>query len=140
MRPWLIRWVQQRRKLARGDEDVDAKRSRPSIGKPAMGHASKERVLLIGTDQRITSGPAAKRLHSKAGYMVAPERFAERSDSFPLHRGSRCECGRRSTAPSMSVYVRSGLIEHHWTCGGCGRQWSSSTAVPLGSVAIDAAE
>src|SRR6202022_3230943 len=24
-----------------------------------MGHASKERVLLIGTDQRITSGPAA---------------------------------------------------------------------------------
>jgi hypothetical protein len=89
VRPWLIRWVQQRRKLARGDEDVDAKRSRPSIGKPAMGHASKERVLLIGTDQRITSGPAAKRLHSKAGYMAAPERFAERSDSFPLH------CGRR---------------------------------------------
>jgi hypothetical protein len=25
-----------------------------------MGHASKERVLLIGTDQRITSGPAAR--------------------------------------------------------------------------------
>jgi hypothetical protein len=24
-----------------------------------MGHASKERVVLIGTDQRITSGPAA---------------------------------------------------------------------------------
>jgi hypothetical protein len=46
-------------------------------------------VLFIGTDQRITSGPAAKRLHSKAGYMAAPERFAERSDSFPLHRGRR---------------------------------------------------
>ena len=42
-----------------------------------MGHAKKERVLLFGTDQRITSGPAAKRLHSKAGYMAAPERFAE---------------------------------------------------------------
>src|ERR1700731_3989795 len=54
-----------------------------------MGHASKERVLLIGTDQRITSGPAAKRLHSKAGYMAAPERFAQKSDSFPLHRGRR---------------------------------------------------
>ena len=54
-----------------------------------MGHASKERVLLIGTDQRITSGPAAKRLHSKAGYMAAPERFAKKSDSFPLHRGRR---------------------------------------------------
>jgi len=34
-------------------------RSRPSIGKPAKCHASKERVLLVGTDQRITSGPAA---------------------------------------------------------------------------------
>jgi len=60
-----------------GDEDIDAKRSRPSIGKPAMGHAKKERVLLFGTDQRITSGPAAKRPHSKAEYMSAPERFAD---------------------------------------------------------------
>jgi GDP-mannose 4,6 dehydratase len=51
----------------KGDEDIDAKRSRPSIGKPGMGHAKRERVLLFGTDQRITSGPAAKRLHSKAG-------------------------------------------------------------------------
>src|SRR5258705_10859127 len=42
----------------RGDEDIDAKRSRPSIGKPVMGHARKERVVLFGTDQRITSGPA----------------------------------------------------------------------------------
>src|SRR2546427_2599881 len=61
----------------RGDEDIDAKRSRPSIGKPVMGHARKERVVLFGTDQRITSGPAAKRPHSKAGYMTAPERFAD---------------------------------------------------------------
>src|SRR5437660_11896608 len=42
-----------------------------------MGHARKERVLLVGTDQRITSGPAAKRPHSKAEYMTAPERFAD---------------------------------------------------------------
>ena len=42
-----------------------------------MGHARKERVVLFGTDQRITSGPAAKRLHSKAEYMTAPERFAD---------------------------------------------------------------
>src|SRR6516164_10939415 len=34
--------------------------SRPSIGKPAMCHARKERVLLVGTDQWITSGPAAR--------------------------------------------------------------------------------
>jgi hypothetical protein len=44
-----------------------------------MGHARKERVVLFGTDQRITSGPAAKRPHSKAEYMTAPERFAEPS-------------------------------------------------------------
>src|SRR3974390_1043588 len=61
----------------KGDEDIDAKRSRPSIGKPAVGHAKKERVLLFGTDQRITSGPAAERPHSKAGYMTATERFAD---------------------------------------------------------------
>ena len=44
---------------------------------PLLGHAKKERVLLIGTDQRITSGPAAKRPHPKAEYMTAPERFAD---------------------------------------------------------------
>jgi hypothetical protein len=52
----------------------------------------------------------------------------------------RCECGRRATAPSMSVHVRPGLIEHHWTCSGCGRQWNSPTVVPVGSAAIDVAE
>src|SRR5258708_18861403 len=44
---------------------------------PFLGHAKKERVSLFGTDQRITSGPAAIRLHSKAEYMTAPERFAD---------------------------------------------------------------
>src|SRR5258706_13792210 len=44
---------------------------------PFLGHARKERVSLFGTDQRITSGPAAKRPHSKAEYMTAPERFAD---------------------------------------------------------------
>src|SRR5271168_3779635 len=44
---------------------------------PFLGHAKKERVSLFGTDQRITSGPAAKRPHSKAEYMTAPERFAD---------------------------------------------------------------
>jgi hypothetical protein len=40
---------------------------------PFLGHAKKERVSLFGTDQRITSGPAARRPH----YMTAPERFAD---------------------------------------------------------------
>ena len=37
------------------------------LGKPAMGHAIDERVVLFGPDQRITSGPAAKRLHRDGG-------------------------------------------------------------------------
>jgi transposase len=73
----------------KGDDDVDAKRSRPSIGKPVMGHAILERAFL-GPDQRITSGPAATaaasrrgkpRREKQAAYMAAPERFADRSDS-----------------------------------------------------------
>src|SRR5262245_27571542 len=44
---------------------------------PSLGHAKKERVSLFGTDQRITSGPVARRPHSKAEYMTAPERFAD---------------------------------------------------------------
>jgi hypothetical protein len=40
-------------------------------------------VFLFGTDQRITSGPAAKRPHSKAEYMTAPERFAD--SQIPYH-------------------------------------------------------
>src|SRR5258705_1692078 len=49
---------------------------------PFLGHAKKERVSLFGTDQRITSGPAARRPHSKAEYMTAPERFA--NSQIPL--------------------------------------------------------
>src|SRR6266487_2581323 len=48
----------------------------------SLGHAKKERVSLFGTDQRITSGPAARRPHSKAEYMTAPERFA--NSQIPL--------------------------------------------------------
>src|SRR5580765_90899 len=53
---------------------------------PFWADARKERVVLVGTDQRITSGPAAiaaasrKRQASKrkqAEYMAAPERFAD---------------------------------------------------------------
>src|SRR4029077_9243132 len=44
---------------------------------PSLGHAKQERVSLFGTDQRITSGPVARRPHSKAEYMTVPERFAD---------------------------------------------------------------
>src|SRR5258706_15805912 len=67
---------------------------------PFLGHARKERVSLFGTDQRITSGPAATRLHSKAEYMTAPERFADsqiplapRAPSIHDPDGARIACG-----------------------------------------------
>ena len=74
---WEVSGKYVRSRTAQGDEGNNAKWLRPSIGKPVMGHANKERVLLFGTDQRITSGPAAERPHSKAGYMTAPKRFAD---------------------------------------------------------------
>src|ERR1700693_5665240 len=64
---------------------------------PYWATARKERVVLIGTDQRITSGPAAKRSHSKAEYMTAPERFAESQILFP------CTAGAVHTWPLGSV-------------------------------------
>src|SRR5258708_2397635 len=88
----------------RGDEDIDAKRSRPSIGKPVMGHARKERVVLFGTDQRITSGPAAKRPHSKAEYMTAPERFAD--SQIPLASRAPSIHGTQRHFPALPKFGR----------------------------------
>ena len=66
-----------------------------------MGHARKERVGLFGTDQRITSGPAARRPHSKAEYMTAPERFAD--SQIPLApRAPSIHDPKRSLAGSKS--------------------------------------
>src|ERR1700704_3704848 len=65
---------------------------------PFLGHAKKERVVLFGTDQRITSGPAARRPHSKAEYMTAPERFAD--SQIPL----------APRAPSIHDPIEAGLV------------------------------
>src|SRR5262245_35727542 len=67
---------------------------------PSLGHAKQERVSLFGTDQRITSGPAARRPHSKAEYMTAPERFAD--SQIPL----------ASRAPSIHDLAQSGHSKH----------------------------
>jgi hypothetical protein len=70
----------------RDDDDVDAKRSRPSIGKPETG-PREERTRAVDWDRSADhirasghSGCIARRQASKrkqAGYMAAPERFAE---------------------------------------------------------------
>src|SRR5271169_4378231 len=75
---------------------------------PLLGHARKERVVLVGTDQRITSGPAAKRSHSKAEYMTAPERFAD--SQIPLAPRAPLEYSRRKR------YGRS-LLAFPWKSG-----------------------
>ena len=61
----------------RGDEDIDTKRSRPSIGKPVFGSCeerTREFVWDRSADHIRASG---QRPHSKAEYMTAPERFAD---------------------------------------------------------------
>src|SRR5258707_15020688 len=92
---------------------------------PFLGHARKERVSLFGTDQRITSGPAATRLHSKAEYMTAPERFAD--SQIPLaprapsiHDPQKTFGGpmqRRDRARRGGVWAGGGRTNHQWVEG-----------------------
>src|SRR5712691_1177825 len=73
---------------------------------PFLGHARKERVVLFGTDQRITSGPAARRPHSKAEYMTAPERFADSqiplAPRAPSIHDPLQKCRRPNSAPAAA--------------------------------------
>jgi hypothetical protein len=66
----------------KGDDDIDAKRSRPSIGKTRFG-SREERTRAFDWDpiSGLHQGQQPKRLHLKAEYMAAPERFVEMSDS-----------------------------------------------------------
>ena len=93
----------------RGDDDVDAKRSRPSIGKTRKV-PREERARAFGWDPISEShqGQRPQRLHSKAGYMAAPERFAE-NVRFSLH------CGRR---PYMALFCRANRAEQCPVSGG----------------------
>src|SRR5882762_6919685 len=82
---------------------------------PFLGHARKERVSLFGTDQRITSGPAATRLHSKAEYMTAPERFAD--SQIPLaprapsiHDPEPDLLASAMRPPRLQKYTTSGIL------------------------------
>src|SRR3979490_2863481 len=75
---------------------------------PFLGHAKKERVVLFGTDQRITSGPAARRPHSKAEYMPPIRRFAE--SQVPL--APRAPSLHEPTETLAGVEVRTFSIPH----------------------------
>src|SRR5215510_14499347 len=71
---------------------------------PLRATRGKNACFCLGPISGSYQGQQPKRLHSKAEYMAAPERFAETSDSFPLHRGCRpymARTGRRSRAESF---------------------------------------
>src|SRR6516164_988357 len=55
---------------------------------PGSATRGKNACFWLGPISGSHQGQRPKRLHSKAGYMAAPERFAKRSDSL-LHRGRR---------------------------------------------------
>ena len=73
--------------------------SRPSIGKPASCHARKERAVVIGTDQRITSGPAAiaaafrGRIHGCTRIVSRKVRFFSLAPRAPSIHGTQRMCG-----------------------------------------------
>src|SRR3974390_3744584 len=56
---------------------------------PRSATREKNACCWLGPISGSHQGQRPQRLHSKAGYMAAPERFAKASDSFPLHRGRR---------------------------------------------------
>jgi hypothetical protein len=65
----------------RGDDDIDAKRSRPSIGKTRDGpREERTRAFVWDPISGLHQGQQPKRLRSKVEYMAAPERFAEMPD------------------------------------------------------------
>jgi hypothetical protein len=61
----------------KGDEDIDAKRLRPSIGKPVIESCEERTRESVWDRSADHIRASANRSHSKAEYMTAPERFAD---------------------------------------------------------------
>jgi hypothetical protein len=66
------------------------------------------RAFMHGSPNCLNSGPQPERLHLEAEYMAAPERFAKRSDSFPLHRGRRPYMARSEGTAMSAITPLSG--------------------------------
>src|SRR6516165_5924159 len=92
--------------------------SRPSIGKPAMCHARKERVLLVGTDQWITSGPAAKTAAFRGRIHGCTRTFREKVRFFSL----------APRAPSIHVHIATRRALEFSVAIGGGHGWASGPA------------
>ena len=73
----------------RGDHGIDAKRSRPSIGKTRdVPREQRTRANVWDPISGLHQGQRPQRLHQQAEYMAAPERFAEMPDFFPCTAGA----------------------------------------------------
>src|SRR3974390_3198112 len=90
----------------RGEDDIDAKRSRPSIGKTREGQrVEKTRAFVWDPISGLHQGQQPKRLHSKAEYMAAPERFAELSDFSLAPRAPSIHGPSRHFAASLNFFA-----------------------------------
>src|ERR1700730_7068190 len=74
---------------------------------PRSATRGKNACLWLGPIRGSHQGQRPQLLHSKAGYMAAPERFAKKSDSFPLNRGRRPYMARRVSAASHRLRLLS---------------------------------
>src|ERR1700737_110748 len=81
---------------------------------PRCATRGKNACFWLGPISGSHQGPQPERLHSEAEYMAAPERFAETSNSFPLHRGRRPYMAHHVFAPHCSVAVAIGA-DRTWT-------------------------
>src|SRR3974377_907183 len=103
----------------RGDDDIDAKRSRPSIGKTRDGpREERTRAFVWDPISGLHQGQQPTRLHSKAEYMAAPERFAELSDFSLAPRAPSIHGPSRQCAASQNLVVIGGIADI-----GCGWDW-----------------
>ena len=103
----------------RGDDDIDAKRSRPSIGKTRDGpREERTRAFVWDPISGLHQGQQPKRLHSKAEYMAAPERFAELSDFSLAPRAPSIHGPSRHFAASLNLVAIPGMADI-----GCDWDW-----------------
>ena len=112
----------------KGDDDIDAKRSRPSIGKTRDGpREERTRAFVWDPISGLHQGQQPKRLHSKAEYMAAPERFAELSDFSLAPRAPSIHGPSRYFAVLLNLVAIGGIADI-----GCDWDWMPRSRMTQG--------
>src|SRR5262249_44131097 len=96
---------------------------------PLCATRAKSACFCLGPISGSHQGQQPERLHSKAGYMAAPERFAETS-AFLLHRGRRPYMAH-SCLEALQRHVRSWRAAHRQHKGGGGGRKINFALKPL---------